>query len=186
LELSLIRRSLVSGGLDEQVAKVQEIERGVIRVIRTVRKISTELRPGILDELGVAAAIEWMAKDFRNRTGIACNVAIRGVDKISDTVRATAIFRIVQEALTNVIRHAAASRVNVSLKKKGHSLVVEVRDNGIGIIEGRMIDSNSFGLIGIRERVQLLGGEAVIRGKPGGGTLVRVTFPDGEGANSNA
>ena len=82
LELSLIRRSLVSGGLDEQVAKVQEIERGVIRIIRTVRKISTELRPGILDELGVAAAIEWMAKDFRNRTGIGCKVAIQGVDKI--------------------------------------------------------------------------------------------------------
>jgi len=186
LELSLIRRSLVSGGLDEQVAKVQEIERGVIRIIRTVRKISTELRPGILDELGVAAALEWMAKDFQNRTGIGCKVSIQGVDKIPDNVRTTAIFRIVQEALTNVMRHAAASRVNVSLKKKGHTLVVEVRDNGIGIIEGRMIDSNSFGLIGIRERVQLLGGEAVIRGKPGEGTLVRVTLPDGEGANSNA
>ena len=186
LELSLIRRSLVSDGLDEQVAKVQEIERGVIRIIRTVRKISTELRPGILDELGVAAAIEWMAKDFQNRTGIGCKVAIQGVDKIPDNVRATAIFRIVQEALTNVMRHAAASQVNVSLKKKDHTLIVEVRDNGIGIIEGRMIDSKSFGLIGIRERVQLLGGEAVIRGKPGEGTMVRVTLPTGNGANSNA
>ena len=186
LELSLIRRSLVSDGLDEQVAKVQEIERGVIRIIRTVRKISTELRPGILDELGVAAAIEWMAKDFQNRTGIGCKVAIQGVDKIPDNVRATAIFRIVQEALTNVMRHAAASQVNVSLKKKDHTLVVEVRDNGIGIIEGRIIDSKSFGLIGIRERVQLLGGEAVICGKPGEGTMVRVTLPTGNGANSNA
>ena len=186
LELSLIRRSLVSDGLDEQVAKVQEIERGVIRIIRTVRKISTELRPGILDELGVAAAIEWMAKDFQNRTGIGCKVAIQGVDKIPDNVRATAIFRIVQEALTNVMRHAAASQVNVSLKKKDHTLIVEVRDNGIGIIEGRMIDSKSFGLIGIRERVQLLGGEAVICGKPGEGTMVRVTLPTGNGANSNA
>jgi PAS domain S-box-containing protein len=186
LELSLIRRSLVSDGLDEQVAKVQEIERGVIRIIRTVRKISTELRPGILDELGVAAAIEWMAKDFQNRTGIGCKVAIQGVDKIPDNVRATAIFRIVQEALTNVMRHAAASQVNVSLKKKDHTLIVEVRDNGIGIIEERMIDSKSFGLIGIRERVQLLGGEAVICGKPGEGTMVRVTLPAGNGADSNA
>ena len=178
MDLSLTRRSLVSGGLAEQSAKIHENERAVNRIIRTVRKIATDLRPGILDELGVVAAIEWMAKDFQNRTGIGCKVAIQGVDKISDTVRATAIFRIVQEALTNVMRHAAASRVNVSLKKKDHTLIVEVRDNGIGIIEGRITGSKSFGLIGIRERVRLLGGEVVIRGKPGEGTLVRVTLPD--------
>jgi len=134
----------------------------------------------------VAPAIEWMAKDFQNRTGIGCKVVLMGVDKISDTVRATAIFRIVQEALTNVMRHAAASRVDVSLKKKGHNLIVEVRDNGIGIAEGRIIGSKSFGLIGIRERVRLLGGEAVIRGIPGKGTLVSVTIPYGEGASANA
>ena len=186
LDLSLIRRSLVSDGLAEQSAKVHEIERAVIRIIRTVRKISTELRPGILDELGVAAAIEWMAKDFQNRTGIDCKVRIRAVDTISDTVRATAIFRIVQEALTNIMRHAAASQVNVSLEKKDDTLIVEVRDNGIGIMEGRIIDSKSLGLIGIRERVLLLGGEAVISGKPGEGTLVRVTLPVGKGAKSDA
>jgi PAS domain S-box-containing protein len=186
LDLSSIRRSLVSDGLAEQSAKVHEIERAVIRIIRTVRKISTELRPGILDELGVTAAIEWMAKDFQNRTGIGCKVTIQAVDKISDTVRTTAIFRIVQEALTNVMRHAAASQVNVSLEKKDDTLIVEVRDNGIGIMEGRFIDSRSLGLIGIRERVLLLGGEAVISGKPGEGTLVRVTLPIGKEANSNA
>jgi len=186
LDLSLIRRSLVSEGLDEQSAKVHEIELTANRIIRTVRKIATDLRPGILDELGVVAAIEWMAKDFQNRTGIGCKVAVQGVDKISDTVRATAIFRIVQEALTNVMRHAAASRVDVSMKKKDDSLIVEVRDNGIGIIEGRITGPKSFGLIGIRERVRLLGGEAVIRGKPGEGTLVRVTLPDGEGESANA
>jgi|RifCSP13_1_1023834.scaffolds.fasta_scaffold18200_1 PAS domain S-box-containing protein len=186
LDLSLIRRSLDSDGLAEQSAKVHEIERGVIRILRMVRKISTELRPGILDELGVTAAIEWMAKDFQNRTGIGCKVMIQAMDKISDTVRATAIFRIVQEALTNVMRHAAASQVNVSLEKKDDTLIVEVRDNGIGIMEGRIYDSKSLGLIGLRERVLLLGGEAVIRGKPGEGTLVRVTLPIGKGAKSNA
>jgi len=185
LDLSLIRRRLVSGGLAEQAAKVQEIEHTVIRIIRTVRKIATKLRPGILDELGVAAAIEWMAKDFQNRTGIGCKVTIQKADKISDTVRATAIFRIVQEALTNVMRHAAASQVNVSLKKKDDTLIVEVRDNGIGIMEGRIFGSNSLGLIGIRERVRLLGGNTVVSGKPGEGTLVRVTLPIGNGANSN-
>jgi len=108
------------------------------------------------------------------------------VDKISDTVRATAIFRIVQEALTNVMRHAAASRVNVSFKKEDHTLILEVRDNGIGITEERIIGSKSLGLIGIRERVRLLGGEAVISGKPGEGTSVKVTLPDGEGASASA
>ena len=186
IDLSLTRRSLVSGGHAEQSAKVLENEHAVNRIIRTVRKIATDLRPGILDELGVAAAIEWMAKDFQSRTGIGVKVALQGVDKISDTACATAIFRIVQEALTNVMRHAAASRVNVSFKKKDQTLVVEVRDNGIGIAEGRILGSKSFGLIGIRERVRLLGGEAVIRGKPGEGTLVRVTIPDGEGASANA
>jgi signal transduction histidine kinase len=186
LDLSLIRRSLVSDGLAEQSEKVHEIERTVTRIIRTVRKISTEMRPGILDELGVAAAIEWMAKDFQNRTGIGCKVTIQAMDRISDTVRATTIFRIVQEALTNIMRHAAASQVNVSLEKKDDSLIVEVRDNGIGIMEGRIIDSKSLGLIGIRERVLLLGGKAEISGKPGEGTLVKVILPIGEGAHSNA
>ena len=186
LDLSLIRQSLVSDGLAEQSANIHEIERAVNRIIRTVRKISTELRPGILDELGVAAAIEWMAKDFQNRTGIGCKVTIQAVDKLSDTARATAIFRIVQEALTNVMRHAAASQVNVRLEKKDDTLIVEVRDNGIGIMEGWISDSKSHGLIGVRERVLLLGGETVIRGKPSEGTLVRVTLPMGKGADSNA
>src|SRR5512146_780667 len=102
LDLSLIRGRLASDGLDEQSAEVHQIERSVNRIIRTVRKIAAELRPGILDELGVAAAIEWMANDFQNRTGIGCNVSTQAVEKITDPVRATAIFRITQEALTNV------------------------------------------------------------------------------------
>jgi len=186
IDLSLTRRSLLSGGHAEQSAKVHENERAVNRIILTMRKIATDLRPGILDELGVAAAIEWMAKDFRKRTGIGCKVSIRGMEKISDTTRATAIFRIVQEALTNVMRHAEASQVKVSLEKKDHALVVEVRDNGIGIAEPRITGSKSLGLIGIRERVRLLGGGVVIWGKPGKGTSVKVTLPDGEGASANA
>jgi PAS domain S-box-containing protein len=182
LDLSLMRRSLVSDGFAERSAKVHEIELTVNRIIRTVRKIATELRPGILDELGVAAAIEWMGKDFQNRTGLGCKVTIKAVDKVSDTVRSTAIFRIVQETLTNIMRHAAASQVNVSLEKKDDTLILAVRDNGIGIEEGRISDTKSLGLIGIRERVLLLGGKAEISGKPGEGTVVRVILPVGEGA----
>jgi signal transduction histidine kinase len=187
LDLSLIRRSLLSDGLTGKSEKVREIESAVSRIIRTVRKIATDLRPGILDELGVVAAIKWMAKNYQNRTGISCKVAVQGVDKVSGSARATAIFRIVQEALTNVVRHAAASQVNVSLQKKGDGLVVEVRDNGIGIKEERVFDSKSLGLIGIRERVLLLGGEATISGKSGEGTVIRVTLPmKEEGENPNA
>ncbi len=167
-------------------AKIHDIEQAVNRIIRTVRKIATELRPGILDELGVGAAIEWMGKDFKNRTGIRCKVTVKGVEKVSDPVLSTAIFRIVQEALTNVMRHAAASEVTVRLEKKDDTLTLEVRDNGVGIREGRIFDPHSLGIIGIRERVLLLGGEAVISGKPGEGTLVGVTIPLGKGAISNA
>ncbi|MGB5197557.1 MAG: ATP-binding protein, partial [Candidatus Deferrimicrobium sp.] len=177
----------VSDGFSDHSAKVHEIELGVTRIIRTVRKIATDLRPGILDELGVIAAIRWLVKNFQNRTRISCKVTVREVAKISDIVCATAIFRIVQEALTNVMRHAAASQVNVILEKKDDILFLEVRDNGIGIKEERIFDSKSLGLTGIRERVLLLGGEAVISGKPGEGTSVRVTLPMvKEGANTNA
>jgi PAS domain S-box-containing protein len=187
LDLSLIRRGLLSDGLTEKSAKVHEVELAATRIIRTVRKIATDLRPGILDELGVVAAIKWMVKNFQSRTRISCKVTVRGAEKISGAALSTAIFRIVQEALTNVMRHAAASQVNVTLERKDDTLFVEVRDNGIGIKEGRIFDSRSLGLIGIRERVLLLGGEAVISGKPGEGTVVRVTLPMMEKeANPNA
>lgn len=186
LDLSLIRRKILSDGLAEQARKVHEVELALSRIIRTVRKIATEFRPGILDELGVVAAIEWMAKDFQRGTGISCKVVGQEVDRISDPVLSTAVFRIVQEALTNISRYAAASQVKVSLKKKGDTLIVEVKDNGIGIMEGNSFDPMSLGLIGIRERVLLLGGEASISGKPGDGTLVRVVLPRKEGANPNA
>ena len=185
LDLSLIRRKILSEGLAEQSGKVHETELAVSRIIRTVRKIATDLRPGILDELGIVAAIEWVAKDFQRRAGIICEVSGRGADQVSDPVLSTAIFRIVQEALTNVSRYSAASKVKVNLVRKGNTLIVDVRDNGIGIMEGKIFDPKSLGLIGIRERVLLLGGEARISGKPGEGTLVRVILPIEKGALPN-
>jgi len=187
MDLSLIRRNLASDGHAGQSAKIHEIERNVNNIIRMVRRIATDMRPGILDELGVAAALEWLVKDFQKRTGISGKVVLQGVDRMSDTVLSTAIFRIVQEALTNVMRHSEASQVNVSLEKMNNALMIlEVRDNGIGITESRISDTKSLGLIGMRERVLLLGGEVEISGKPGEGTLVRVTIPTGSGAISNA
>ena len=186
LDLSSLRRGLASGGLVELSEKVHETERTISRILQSVRKIATELRPGVLDELGVAAAIDWMAKDFRKRTGVDCNVTVRRVDKISDDALATSIFRIVQESLTNIMRHAAATKVNVILEKKQNTLMLEVTDNGVGIPEQRIVDTQSLGLAGIRERVLLLGGEAAISGEPGRGTRVRVTLPLGKRAAGNA
>jgi len=186
LDLSLLRRRLVSGGLVDLSENVLENEQAISRILQSVRKIASDLRPGVLDELGVAAAIDWMAKDFRKRTGLDCNVTLRSVDKISDDALATSIFRITQESLTNVMRHAAATKVNVILEKKENTLVLEVTDDGVGIPEQQIVDTKSLGLIGIRERVLLLGGEATISGEPGRGTRVRVTLPLGKRAAGNA
>jgi signal transduction histidine kinase len=181
LDLSSLGRMLSSDGLSKPTGKVRAMERAVGRIIRTVRKISTELRPGVLDEFGLADAIEWQAKEFENRTGIGCKLSLHATDKITDTVHSTAIFRVFQEALTNVMRHAAATQVTVGLEKADDRLILEVRDNGIGIAEERIFDSKSLGLTGIRERVLRLGGEVSISGKPGKGTLVIVTLPFREG-----
>jgi len=162
-------------------ANLQAMEADVNRIIRKVRKISTDLRPGVLDEYGLADAIEWQAKDFQKRTGIECKVTVRAKVRITDNACITAIFRIFQEALTNIMRHAAASEVSVVLGKKDGEWILGVRDNGIGISEESASGSNSLGLIGIRERVRQLGGNVIIQGKPGKGTLIRVSLPIREG-----
>lgn len=145
--------------------------------IKTVKRISAELRPGILDDLGLVAAIEWQAEEFQNRTGIPCHVASDPMDVIVDHDRSTAIFRIFQETLTNVARHARATRVKVSLKERGGKLNLRVKDNGRGITEEQITDSKAFGLIGMRERVYPWEGKVSIKGVPGKGTTVLVSVP---------
>jgi signal transduction histidine kinase len=143
-----------------------------------VRKLCAELRPAILDDLGLAAAIEWQVKEFRSRTSIRCEIAhnVKAEEKIGND-QTTAAFRIFQEMLTNVARHAYASKVLVSLKKKGDRLVLQVKDNGKGIADQQANGKTSLGILGMRERAALIGGELVIRGKPGRGTTAVVTIP---------
>ena len=149
--------------------------------IKTVKRISTELRPGLLDDLGLVAAIEWQAEEFENRTGIRCKLRVVPEDPIVDPDRSTAIFRILQETLTNVSRHAQATRVTVSLKEKDAAVELKVRDNGKGITEEQISDPQSFGLMGIRERVHSCSGVVKIRGVPGKGTTVTVSIPINRG-----
>src|SRR6185312_3682714 len=137
-----------------------------------VRRLCTELRPGVLDDLGLIAAIEWQAREYQNRTGIQCHLQIDPTSLSVDSEHSTALFRIFQEILTNVARHAGASSVKVSLKTIGPEILLAVADNGRGITEQEMIGANSLGLLGMRERAVILGGNVDIRGLPGKGTTV--------------
>ncbi|MDB6031037.1 MAG: Response regulator receiver sensor signal transduction histidine kinase [Verrucomicrobiales bacterium] len=157
--------------------KAKTMSAHIDTTIQTVRRISTELRPGILDDLGLSAALEWQAQEFQKRTGIKCLVVTDVKQPIMDEELNTAFFRIFQETLTNVIRHAQATRVEVSLRKTGRSLQLQVQDNGRGILEHEMNDTKSIGLLGMRERAALLGGTLHLKGTPGGGTTVTVKIP---------
>jgi len=158
-------------------AKTKSMHSLIDTTIKTVKRISAELRPGILDDLGLVAAIEWQAEEFQDRTGITCHVTVEPGDLTVDQDRSTAIFRIFQETLTNIARHARATKVAVGLTKRARRLTLRVKDNGIGITEEQIADSKSFGLIGMRERVYPWGGNVSVTGTSGKGTRVLVSVP---------
>lgn len=145
--------------------------------IHTVRRIATDLRPGILDSLGLVAAIEWQANEFQNRTRIPCVVQTNVADPPWDPNVSTVFFRIFQETLTNIIRHAKATRVEVRLIEEAGRLVLVVQDNGRGISDEEIAGSRSLGLLGMRERATLISGEITLRGKPGAGTTMTLRVP---------
>jgi signal transduction histidine kinase len=140
--------------------------------VHVVRRISSELRPPILDDLGLAAAIEWQTQQFQARTGIMCQYDGPGESLDLDQAQSTAIFRIFQEALTNVLRHAQATRVDVTLEEEGTDLVLKIKDNGRGITTGEQEGSRTLGLLGMRERAHLIGGRVDFTGIRGQGTTV--------------
>ncbi len=145
--------------------------------IQTVRRVATELRPGLLDDLGLAATMEWQAQEFAERNGISCDLYLSDEDIVLDRDLATAIFRIVQETLTNVARHAQATEVQVELEARPDELALVIRDNGQGITEGEASDPRSLGLMGMRERARSWGGDVTFEGVPGQGTTVTVRMP---------
>lgn len=147
------------------------------RTIQTIKRIITELRPGVLDHLGLGAAIEWQAGEFQKRTGISIDVTVEPSDIVVAPDLSIALFRIFQEALTNIARHANAASVKTILKQDADSISLEVIDDGVGISEEKLARPNSFGLMGMRERVKQFDGEVVIAGKEGIGTAISVTIP---------
>jgi PAS domain S-box-containing protein len=146
-------------------------------VIKQVRRISSELRPGVLDDLGLVAAVDWQAQEFESRTSVVCSLnADLGNEPISREL-STAVFRIFQEALTNIARHAEAERVDIDLVRDGADLRLIVHDDGKGIDPVEIDDPESLGLLGIRERARHLGGSATIERAPEGGTRVSLQLP---------
>jgi signal transduction histidine kinase len=151
--------------------------------VTAVQRISSELRPSTLDDLGLAAAIEAEASRFEQRTGIECELSLPDDPALHvEGAAATAIYRIVQEALTNVSRHANASRVELRLRLRPEELLLEIRDDGRGITTAQLDDPFSLGLIGIRERAGLAGGTVRIEGIAGRGTIVSVRIPQAASA----
>jgi PAS domain S-box-containing protein len=160
--------------LEEKVLSMIE---QVDTTIAAVQGLVAELRPGVLDDLGLVAAIEWQCRDFERRSGIRCLVDSKEEDIPLDSARATAAFRICQEALTNVVRHARAKEIRVHLDKLDRELLLEIHDDGQGILPEKVTDARSLGLMGMRERAAAVGGTLRIVGLPGQGTTVTLRLP---------
>jgi len=177
LDLSLLANKLPKN-LAPLKDKTKALSAHIDATIQTVRRIATELRPGILDHLGLIAALEWQANEFQIRTGIKCDVRSDLHEPALTADLATAFFRIFQETLTNVIRHAGATHVIVHLKEAAGRIILEVKDNGRGISPDEITNPRSMGLLGMKERAALLGGSFKIGLTSGGkGTLVTVSIP---------
>lgn len=168
-----------SNELSEIHKRINSMTTLIETTINTVRRIASELRPGVLDDLGLVAAIEWQVEQFQSRSGLKCHWTNRAREVELSRERATAVFRILQEILTNVLRHARATNLYVKLARSKHFFELEVRDDGVGIAASQRMNSRSLGLLGMKERALLVGGAVRITGKEGGGTTVLVRVPLG-------
>jgi len=177
MDVEWIRRRMDGRDAAPISEKLSAMAALVDRTIDTVQRIAAELRPGLLDQLGLEAAAEWSVREFRRRTGIACPFVAELEGAAPDPETSTAAFRILQEALTNVARHSGASRAEVRLSRAKERLVLEIRDDGRGIAPDRLSDPHSIGIAGMRERARAAGGDVSFRSGKRGGTVVRLDVP---------
>jgi len=160
----------------EAVIKLDSMISLISDTIKVVQRISSDLRPGILDDLGLVAAIEWYCDEFESRSGIKCSLELDDFDFSDSRINLT-FFRVLQESLTNVIRHSGASVVNVELLNSQKGTTLTIRDNGIGITAEKIDSYNSMGIINIRERVRQFNGKVTISSKRDKGTKLTVFIP---------
>jgi PAS domain S-box-containing protein len=158
--------------------KLSSMQNMLDRTVAVTRRISSDLRPLILDDLGLVAALEWITQSFTEHSGVRCKLCIPKPDAlILNDLYATVIFRIVQESLTNISKHAKASQVEVTIEQKEGYIILKIHDDGIGFSPNTARKPNSYGLLGLKERTNLLGGTIIIHSLPGQGTAIQVHIP---------
>jgi PAS domain S-box-containing protein len=176
IQISLLANKLIENQ-EPLREKITALTKLIDQSVESVQKISSKLRPGILDELGLIAAIEWQTEEFEKLTGIKCSLVLPKEEIDLDAQRATAIFRIFQEALTNIARHANAEKVSISLLTNLSNISLEIKDNGKGITQEQIKDFRSLGIHGMEERAMIFGGQVYIDGLTGKGTTLKVEIP---------
>jgi signal transduction histidine kinase len=181
MDMSMLERKAKSdnGKIDcaTVMGDIETIQERIAGTIKQVRTLITELRPEVLDTLGLLPALEWQLEEFRKHTGLACEFHSALKDLEIAKEHAVAIFRIFQESLANIARHAEASQVKVKIEKSDHVLWVEIADDGKGISAEELNAPDKFGLLDMRERALVFGGEVEITGAPGCGTTVKIKVP---------
>jgi PAS domain S-box-containing protein len=176
LDVSWIKNKISTNSI-EDIERSERLISNINKTINDVRKIASNLRPGILDDLGLEAAIEWQSRQFQEKTGIKCHLKLHNVDKNFGKEINTAVYRVYQEALTNIMRHAKATEVQTHFFVENDTLILDVLDNGIGIGDQEKNNVFSLGITGMRERILKLNGDFLIQNQPKGGTRLKILVP---------
>lgn len=177
LDIHLLRKKVVAESANGMPTALEELSSRVDSTIGSVRRIASQIRPSILDDFGLIAALEWQAAEFERTTGVDCSFACNADDVEIQPEAGAAVFRIFQEALTNVARHADATSVNVSVAVSSDEINVDIEDDGKGIELDRLPKKRSLGIIGMRERARLIGATLEIGPRSNGGTAVELEVP---------
>ena len=177
MDISWLKKKVGQQGGDDIVAKFDDAMHLIDTAVKSIRLIVTELRPSVIDDLGLNAAFEWQIDEFKERTGIPVQYKSRFSDSDVDPGSSIGLFRILQESLTNVARHASAKTVMVNIEKRAGTIEMVVQDDGVGFDTSIKQAEHSYGLLGIQERIYMMKGDFHIHSRPGNGTRINVSIP---------